>query len=77
MDAGLSFIMANHGKVKKKDTVFDPSVGPGGLLIASAHFGSYVYGTGVDCNTVHGLGKASRKNRKWRGPDENIFISLV
>ena len=77
MDAGLSFIMANHGKVKKNDTVFDPSVGPGGLLIASAHFGAYVYGTDVDYNTVHGLGKASRKNWKWRGLEENIFISLV
>ena len=77
MDAGLSFIMANHGKVKKDDTVFDPFVGTGGLLIASAHFGAYVYGTDIDYNTVHGLGKASRKNWKWRGPDENIFISLV
>lgn len=27
MDAGLSFIMANHGKVKKNDIVFDPFVG--------------------------------------------------
>uniref|UniRef100_A0A8C9BJ82 tRNA methyltransferase 11 homolog n=1 Tax=Phocoena sinus TaxID=42100 RepID=A0A8C9BJ82_PHOSS len=27
MDAGLSFIMANHGKVKENDIVFDPFVG--------------------------------------------------
>ena len=60
-------------KWKKSDTVFDPSVGPGGLLIASAHFGAYVYGTDVDYNTVHGLGKASRKIWKWRGLEENIF----
>ncbi|XP_055390933.1 tRNA (guanine(10)-N2)-methyltransferase homolog isoform X9 [Bubalus kerabau] len=76
MDAGLSFIMANHGKVKKNDIVFDPFVGTGGLLIASAHFGAYVYGTDIDYNTVHGLGKASRKNQKWRGPDENIRANL-
>ncbi|XP_055390930.1 tRNA (guanine(10)-N2)-methyltransferase homolog isoform X6 [Bubalus kerabau] len=49
MDAGLSFIMANHGKVKKNDIVFDPFVG---------------------------TGKASRKNQKWRGPDENIRANL-
>ncbi|XP_070352317.1 tRNA (guanine(10)-N(2))-methyltransferase homolog isoform X3 [Equus asinus] len=55
MDAGLSFIMANHGKVKENDIVFDPFVGTGGLLIASAHFGAYVYGTDIDYNTVHGL----------------------
>ncbi|XP_058422328.1 tRNA (guanine(10)-N2)-methyltransferase homolog isoform X8 [Diceros bicornis minor] len=76
MDAGLSFIMANHGKVKENDIVFDPFVGTGGLLIASAHFGAYVCGTDIDYNTVHGLGKASRKNQKWRGPDENIRANL-
>ncbi|XP_029452542.1 tRNA (guanine(10)-N2)-methyltransferase homolog isoform X1 [Rhinatrema bivittatum] len=49
MDACLSFIMANHGKVKANDLVFDPFVG---------------------------TGKASRKNQKWRGPDENIRANL-
>lgn len=76
MDAGLSFIMTNHAKVKENDLVFDPFVGTGGLLIASAHFGAYVCGTDIDYNTVHGLGKASRKNQKWRGPDENIRANL-
>lgn len=35
MEAGLSFIMANHGRVKENDVVFDPFVGTGiftGLL---------------------------------------------
>uniref|UniRef100_A0A8D0GCG2 tRNA (guanine(10)-N(2))-methyltransferase TRMT11 n=1 Tax=Sphenodon punctatus TaxID=8508 RepID=A0A8D0GCG2_SPHPU len=76
MDACLSFIMANHGRVKPNDVVFDPFVGTGSLLIASAHFGAYVCGTDIDYNTVHGLGKASRKNQKWRGPDENIRANL-
>ncbi|XP_074920021.1 tRNA (guanine(10)-N(2))-methyltransferase TRMT11 isoform X5 [Chelonoidis abingdonii] len=76
MDACLSFIMANHGRVKPNDVVFDPFVGTGGLLISSAHFGAYVCGTDIDFNTVHGLGKASRKNQKWRGPDENIRANL-
>ncbi|XP_067402816.1 tRNA (guanine(10)-N2)-methyltransferase homolog isoform X2 [Emydura macquarii macquarii] len=49
MDACLSFIMANHGRVKANDVVFDPFVG---------------------------TGKASRKNQKWRGPDENIRANL-
>ncbi|XP_077018943.1 tRNA (guanine(10)-N(2))-methyltransferase TRMT11 isoform X5 [Tamandua tetradactyla] len=76
MDAGLSFIMSNHGKVKENDIVFDPFVGTGGLLLASARFGAYVCGTDIDYNTVHGVGKASRKNQKWRGPDENIRANL-
>lgn len=29
MDAGLSFIMANHARVKARDLVFDPFVGTG------------------------------------------------
>ncbi|XP_025064788.1 tRNA (guanine(10)-N2)-methyltransferase homolog isoform X2 [Alligator sinensis] len=49
MDACLSFIMANHARVKANDVVFDPFVG---------------------------TGKASRKNQKWRGPDENIRANL-
>ncbi|XP_015279318.1 PREDICTED: tRNA (guanine(10)-N2)-methyltransferase homolog isoform X2 [Gekko japonicus] len=76
MDACLAFIMANHGRVKTNDIVFDPFVGTGGLLIAAAHFGAYVCGTDIDYSTVHGLGKASRKNQKWRGPDENIRANL-
>ncbi|XP_063091120.1 tRNA (guanine(10)-N2)-methyltransferase homolog isoform X2 [Cavia porcellus] len=76
MEAGLSFIMANHGRVKENDVVFDPFVGTGSLLVASAHFGAYVCGTDIDYNTVHGLGKATRKNQKWRGPDENIRANL-
>uniref|UniRef100_A0A6I8ND68 tRNA (guanine(10)-N(2))-methyltransferase TRMT11 n=1 Tax=Ornithorhynchus anatinus TaxID=9258 RepID=A0A6I8ND68_ORNAN len=76
MDAGLAFIMTNHGRVKENDVVFDPFVGTGGLLVASAHFGAYVCGTDIDYNTVHGLGKATRRNQKWRGPDENIRANL-
>lgn len=29
MDAGLSFLMANHAKVEEHDLVFDPFVGTG------------------------------------------------
>uniref|UniRef100_A0AAY4E7U6 tRNA (guanine(10)-N(2))-methyltransferase TRMT11 n=1 Tax=Denticeps clupeoides TaxID=299321 RepID=A0AAY4E7U6_9TELE len=76
MDAGLSFIMANHAKVKAEDIVYDPFVGTGSLLVACSHFGAYVCGTDIDYNTIHGIGKASRKNQKWRGPDENIRANL-
>ncbi|XP_018419306.1 PREDICTED: tRNA (guanine(10)-N2)-methyltransferase homolog [Nanorana parkeri] len=76
MDAGLSFIMANHARVKPDDLVFDPFVGTGGLLVPCAHFGAYVCGTEIDYNTAHGRGKATRMNQKWRGPDENIRANL-
>ncbi|XP_022609203.1 tRNA (guanine(10)-N2)-methyltransferase homolog isoform X3 [Seriola dumerili] len=54
MDAGLSFIMANHAKVKENDLVYDPFVGTGSLLVACSHFGAYVCGTDIDYNTIHG-----------------------
>ncbi|CAH2249702.1 tRNA (guanine(10)-N2)-methyltransferase homolog [Pelobates cultripes] len=76
MDAGLAFLMANHARVKPNDLVFDPFVGTGGLLVPCAHFGAYVCGSEIDYNTAHGLGKASRMNQKWRGPDENIRANL-
>lgn len=34
MDAGLSFIMANHAKVRENDLVFDPFVGTGELIVS-------------------------------------------
>uniref|UniRef100_A0A3Q2KWZ4 tRNA methyltransferase 11 homolog n=1 Tax=Equus caballus TaxID=9796 RepID=A0A3Q2KWZ4_HORSE len=42
MDAGLSFIMANHGKVKENDIVFDPFVGtaPYGIRESTRRTGS-------------------------------------
>lgn len=76
MDAGLSFLMANHAKVKENDLIFDPFVGTGSLLVACSHFGAYVCGTDIDYNTIHGKGRSSRKNQKWRGPDENIRANL-
>ncbi|XP_061574243.1 tRNA (guanine(10)-N2)-methyltransferase homolog isoform X2 [Cololabis saira] len=76
MDAGLSFIMANHAKVQENDLVFDPFVGTGSLLVACSHFGAYVCGTDIEYNTIHGKGRSSRKNQKWRGPDENIRANL-
>ncbi|KAM9806834.1 tRNA (guanine(10)-N(2))-methyltransferase TRMT11 isoform 1-T1 [Syngnathus typhle] len=76
MDAGLSFLMANHAKVKEHDLVFDPFVGTGSLLVACSHFGAYVCGSDIDYNTIHGKGRSSRKDQKWRGPDENIRANL-
>ncbi|XP_051920724.1 tRNA (guanine(10)-N2)-methyltransferase homolog isoform X1 [Hippocampus zosterae] len=76
MDAGLSFIMANHAKVKEHDLVCDPFVGTGSLLVACSHFGAYVCGSDIDYNTIHGKGRSSRKDQKWRGPDENIRANL-
>uniref|UniRef100_A0A8C4R2X1 tRNA (guanine(10)-N(2))-methyltransferase TRMT11 n=1 Tax=Eptatretus burgeri TaxID=7764 RepID=A0A8C4R2X1_EPTBU len=76
MDATLSFIMANHARVKHQDVVFDPFVGTGSLLVACAHYGAYVTGGDIDYNTIHGIGKASRRNQVWRGPDESIKSNL-
>lgn len=43
MDAGLSFIMANHGKVKENDIVFDPFVGTGIFILPMNYCRSVIY----------------------------------
>ncbi|XP_041418095.1 tRNA (guanine(10)-N2)-methyltransferase homolog isoform X1 [Xenopus laevis] len=74
MDAGLSFIMANHARVKPNDVVFDPFVGTGGLLVSSAHFGAYVCGTEIDYNTVHGLAPYGiRESTRKTGTQKEII----
>lgn len=47
MDAGLSFIMANHAKVNENDLVFDPFVGTGEIIRAPTltHIHSYSRGS--------------------------------
>uniref|UniRef100_A0A8C5LC41 tRNA (guanine(10)-N(2))-methyltransferase n=1 Tax=Jaculus jaculus TaxID=51337 RepID=A0A8C5LC41_JACJA len=70
------WILIESYSIKKRHFIGNTSMDAGGLLIASAHFGAYVYGTDIDYNMVHGLGKANRKNQKWRGPDENIRANL-
>lgn len=44
MDAGLSFIMANHARVKPYDLVYDPFVGTGEKVIYSALFIPHMLG---------------------------------
>lgn len=43
MDAGLSFIMANHAQVKENDLVFDPFVGTGELIVPLTHTHMHTY----------------------------------
>ncbi|XP_071804745.1 tRNA (guanine(10)-N(2))-methyltransferase homolog [Asterias amurensis] len=77
MDATLSLLMANQAKVKPGIVTFDPFVGTGSLLIAAAHFGSYVMGGDINANIIHGRGKTSRKGvPRYRGDDENIRANL-
>lgn len=47
MDAGLSFIMANHAKVKKNGLVFDPFVGTGERILA--HILTHMHRFGEIC----------------------------
>ncbi|KAF8786357.1 tRNA (guanine(10)-N2)-methyltransferase like protein [Argiope bruennichi] len=76
MDPLLSLVMANMACIKHGDIVLDPFVGTGGLLIAAAHFGGYVFGTDIDYLMLHGKDKPSRLNQKKRAPDESILANM-
>ncbi|CAB1334169.1 unnamed protein product [Coregonus sp. 'balchen'] len=76
MDAGLSFIMANHARVKAHDLVYDPFVGTGSLLVACSHFGAYVCGTDIDYNTIHGIDENIRANLRQYG-SEKLYVDVL
>ncbi|XP_060069116.1 tRNA (guanine(10)-N2)-methyltransferase homolog [Ylistrum balloti] len=76
MDAGLSLLMANIGKVRKNHLIMDPFVGTGSLLVACAHNGAYVMGTDINYLLLHAKGKPSRAKQKKRESDESIQANL-
>lgn len=77
MDPEISLIMSNFGLVSSPSFVFDPFVGTGSLLLAAAHHGAFVAGNDIDYNCVHGVGKSSRHNQKYRQKDENIRANFT
>jgi len=67
-DAPLAFLMANMGKVRSQDLVFDPFVGTGSILIAAAKFGACVAGQDLDWRVIHG---------RMRGKQSTIFDNFT
>ena len=61
MDSMLSIIMANLACTLPNTLSCDPFVGTGSLLIAAAHFGSYVIGGDISYKILHAQGKSSRR----------------
>lgn len=76
MDPLLSLVMANMACIKPGDIVLDPFVGSGGLLVAAAHYGAFVFGTDIDYLMLHGKAKPSRLNQKHRDADESILANM-
>ncbi|KAI9010109.1 S-adenosyl-L-methionine-dependent methyltransferase [Hyaloraphidium curvatum] len=54
MDAELSLVMANMGKVRPGCLVLDPFVGTGSILVTSAYFGGLVCGSDIDGRQIRG-----------------------
>lgn len=76
MDAQLSFIMANCAQVQPGDTVVDPFVGTGSVLVAAAQFGAHVWGWDIDFLTLHARTKPTRHSQKKRTSQESILSNL-
>jgi tRNA (guanine10-N2)-methyltransferase len=56
MDAELSFVMTNLGKIRNCDVVLDPFVGTGSILLSCAYRGAYCMGTDIDIRVLRGKG---------------------
>ncbi len=54
MSAQLSFFVANQALARDSALVLDPFVGTGSLLLAAAHFGSFVMGNDIDMRVLKG-----------------------
>ena len=68
MDAELSLVMANMGRVRKGTVCLDPYVGTGSLLVACAQFGAYCMGSDIDMRILRGKkGKCMRDNFEQYG----------
>eukprot|EP00554_Chaetoceros_debilis_P002403 CAMPEP_0194084864 /NCGR_PEP_ID=MMETSP0149-20130528/15096_1 /TAXON_ID=122233 /ORGANISM="Chaetoceros debilis, Strain MM31A-1" /LENGTH=539 /DNA_ID=CAMNT_0038767621 /DNA_START=114 /DNA_END=1730 /DNA_ORIENTATION=- len=65
MDAELSLIMTNLGRVQKGSFCFDPFVGTGSILLTCGLRGAYCSGTDIDIRVLRG-----------RGTDENILTNF-
>lgn len=77
MDPLLSLITANTAKIRPNDLVYDPFVGSGGLLLAAAHKGAYVFGADIDWLLLHGKSRPSRIGQKARFDDENVRANFT
>jgi len=76
MDPLLSLIMANLACIKEGSLVYDPFVGTGSLLVASAVMGGHVIGSDIDFLMVHGRTRSSRANQVKRGEGESVRANL-
>jgi len=65
MDAELSLVMTNLGRVRKSSLAFDPFVGTGSILLACALRGAACVGTDIDIRVLRG-----------KGEGENVFANF-
>lgn len=66
MDAELSSIMTNLGKVRRGQLVLDPFCGTGSILLSCAFRGAFCVGTDIDIRVLRGKSK-----------DENVFANFA
>ncbi len=62
-ESELSLVTCNLAQVRDGAFIYDPFVGTGSFLLASAYFGGYVFGSDIDFLTLKG-GRPGKKNIK-------------
>lgn len=59
MDAELALVTANITLAAPGKLFYDPFVGTGSFMVASAHFGAEAFGSDIDGRSIRGKGKAT------------------
>eukprot|EP00978_Attheya_sp_CCMP212_P048431 scaffold519619_cov71-Attheya_sp.AAC.1 len=66
MDAELSLVMTNLGRVDRHSFCFDPFAGTGSLLLTCALRGAYCFGTDIDLRVLRGRGAKENVAQNFR-----------
>lgn len=79
MDAELSLIMSNMGKLKAGHLVLDPFVGTGSFLVTAAYFGAFTMGSDIDGRQLRGKIKGNFREafslQDGTMPEYNVYTN--
>jgi len=77
MDPELSFIQGNLTGCDSGAMALDPFCGTGGLLLAAAHQGCWVFGTEINYQVARAIGRSARAGETLLSKEQSIFANFT